>query len=149
MLLIFTARNEVGERLYFHRCLWFCPQGGWYPSMHCRWYPSMPCSRGVCYPSMPCSRGMLSQHALQQEGCLLPGGVCSRGVPCLGGFAQRVPGGDPQDGHCCGWYASYWNAFLSSIGFPHVENRKGKESSNEVQIMSEMKRSCFSYFVLD
>ena len=24
---IFTARNEVGARLYFHRRLWFCPQG--------------------------------------------------------------------------------------------------------------------------
>ena len=23
-----TARNEVGARLYFHRCLWFCSQGG-------------------------------------------------------------------------------------------------------------------------
>ena len=23
-----TARNEVGARLYFHRRLWFCPQGG-------------------------------------------------------------------------------------------------------------------------
>ena len=26
---IITARNEVGARLYFHRRLWFCPQGGW------------------------------------------------------------------------------------------------------------------------
>ena len=25
---LITARNEVGARLYFHRCLWFCPQGG-------------------------------------------------------------------------------------------------------------------------
>ena len=53
-------------------------------------------------------------------GCLLPGGllwggVCSRGglvpgeVVCSGG----VPDGDPpKDGHCCGRYASYWNAFL-------------------------------------
>ena len=40
-----TTRNEAGARLYFHSCLWFCPQG-----------------------------------------------VCSQG--------------------CCGWYTSYWNAFL-------------------------------------
>ena len=36
----------------------FCPQGGCYPSMHCRWYPSMSCSRfswwRVWYPSMDC-----------------------------------------------------------------------------------------------
>ena len=26
------------------------------------------------------------------------------------------PGADtPRDGHCCGWYASYWNAFLLSM----------------------------------
>ena len=25
---IFTARNEVGARLCFYRCLWFCSQGG-------------------------------------------------------------------------------------------------------------------------
>ena len=72
--------------------------------------------------------GMLSQHALQmvsqhalQEGGVPglggsgPGGVCSRGcVPGLGGSAAR--GGawlnPPPDDHCCGRYASYWNAFL-------------------------------------
>ena len=27
-LTIITARNEVGARLYFHRRLWFCSQGG-------------------------------------------------------------------------------------------------------------------------
>ena len=37
-------------------------------------------------------RGMLSQHALQQGGCLVE---------------------PPPDGYCCGQYASYWNAFLS------------------------------------
>ena len=35
-------------------------------------------------------------------GCLVPGVSGPRGVP----------GGDPRDGHCCGRYASYWNAFL-------------------------------------
>ena len=27
--LIITVRNKVGARLYFHRRLLFCPQGGW------------------------------------------------------------------------------------------------------------------------
>ena len=28
VLFIITARNEVGARLYFHRHVWFCSQGG-------------------------------------------------------------------------------------------------------------------------
>ena len=48
------------------------------------------------------------------------GGVVLGGVPDPGrGVVLRgVPGGDPPhthtplDGYCCGWYASYWNAFL-------------------------------------
>ena len=28
LLVIFTARNEVRARLYFHRRVWFCSQGG-------------------------------------------------------------------------------------------------------------------------
>ena len=46
------------------------------------------------------------------------GGAWSRGVPGPGGMpGPRGSGlggcGDlPQDGYCCGWYASYWNAFL-------------------------------------
>ena len=69
--------------------------------------------------------------------CLLRGGVCSGGVwvsaPEGGLFPRGVPGprgvSGPggcllpggawwrpcQDGHCCGRYASYWNAFLFII----------------------------------
>ena len=32
-------------------------------------------------------------------------------VPGPGG----VPGGDPPDGYCSGWYASYWKAFLFDV----------------------------------
>ena len=42
--IIFTARNEVGARLYFHRRLWFCPQGG-------------ACSRRFLIPGGAWSRG--------------------------------------------------------------------------------------------
>ena len=34
------------------------------------------------------------------------GGVCSAGA-CLRGCVEP-----PRDGYCCGWYVSYWNAFL-------------------------------------
>ena len=59
---IITARNEVGARLYFHRHLWFCPQGV-----------------------------VVAQHALQQ-GVPAPRGVCSGGVPGLGGVCSRGEG---------------------------------------------------------
>ena len=48
------------------------------------------------------------------RGVPAPGGVCPGGVPGPGGrlVPGGVPGGDPPDGHCCGRYASYRNAFL-------------------------------------
>ena len=46
------------------------------------WGVSRPASGGV---SRPTPRGCASQHALRQT---------------------------PLDSYCCGWYASYWNAFL-------------------------------------
>ena len=48
--------------------------------------------------------------------CLVPGGCLVLGVPGPrervglvpeGGWFRGVPGGDPQDGYCCGQYASY------------------------------------------
>ena len=52
-------------------------------------------------------------------GCLFPGGCLLWGVSAGGVSAPRggclLPGGlveTPWDGYCCGWYASYWNAFL-------------------------------------
>ena len=65
--------------------------------MHCMWYPSMPCTGECAIPA-----------------CLVAGGFAPGGVPGLGGLLWGVPGGDPlpPDGHCCGRYASYRNAFL-------------------------------------
>ena len=60
-----------------------------------------------------------------------PGGLCSRGGGGLvlrgvlgpGGFLGLGGGGawwrPPRDGHCCGRYASYWNAFL----FKHIDGK--------------------------
>ena len=55
---VITARNEVGARLRFYTCLWFCSQGGWYPSMPCSW-----------------SLGVASQHALQVSRPIPRGGI--------------------------------------------------------------------------
>ena len=48
------------------------------------------------------------------RGCLVWGGAWSWGGGAWpqGGAWSGVPGRDPSDGHCCGRYASYWNAFL-------------------------------------
>ena len=99
-----------------------CPQGGGAWSRGGAWsWGEVSAPRGWC---------------LVQEGCLVPGGVClgscSKGVSApggawswggllLGGVCSQGVGipacteADPlprRDGYCCGWYASYWNAFL-------------------------------------
>ena len=128
-----------------------CPQGGCYPSMHCRWYPSMPCRfpgphprgkfRGIWQGgSRPTAKGEVEGDLVQAHsqggswggsgpgpqprgklrgiwsrsrpkgeverdlaggggacsgGCLLQGGVCSRGVPALEGCLLQGVCGDP------------------------------------------------------
>ena len=79
----YRSQRSWGKVMFLHVCV-ILFTGGCYPSMHCRWYPSMPCSRSP-------------------GGCMVPGGL-------LRGSAWWRP--PPQDGYCCGRYASYWNAFL-------------------------------------
>ena len=70
--------------------------------------------RGVLGPrgmSGPGGMSAVPGGCLLSGACLLPGGlVLGRGV-CSGGAWWR----HLRDGHCCGRYASYWNAFLSNI----------------------------------
>ena len=117
LIRIFTVRNEVAKVMFLQVSVYprgcgipACLAGGipvclavggvCYPSMHCRWYPSMPCDRSP--------RGCLVLGGCLVPGGSAPGGVCSRGVPALGGW--RTP--PKADGYWCGRYASYWNAFL-------------------------------------
>ena len=81
--ILVTACKRSLQRLCFYTCLSFCPQGWWYPSMHCRWYPSMPWSRSQGgYPSIPCR--FLGPH---------PGGKL-RGIwPGRGGLQAHTQGG--------------------------------------------------------
>ena len=48
------------------------------------------------------------------QGCLLLGGLLPVGVSAPGGVYSRGAARwrPPPDGHCCGQYAFYWNAFL-------------------------------------
>ena len=74
------------------------------------------CSRGVPAPwGVPAPGGCLVQEGGCSGGCLLwgvpaPGGGGAWSGGCLvWGCLVETP---PQDGYCCGWYTSYWNAFL-------------------------------------
>ena len=89
---IITACKHSLRRLCFYRCLSVHGGGGVWSQVE------VPASGGVC------SGGGLVLRGVSCPGrCLVPGGCL-----LLGG-----PGGDtPRDGYCCGWYASYWNAFL-------------------------------------
>ena len=49
---IFTARNEVGTRLCFYTCLWFCSRGGGSAPLHAGIHPS-PWTRGRHIPTLP------------------------------------------------------------------------------------------------
>ena len=113
--LLFTARNEVGARLCFYTCVWFCSQGGRVLSQHALQvvfqHDLQQVSRGVLsqhalqvvsqHDLQQVSRGLLSQHALQvvsqhalqqvSRGVPAPRGVCFQGVCSWG-----VPGGDPS-----------------------------------------------------
>ena len=80
---------------------------------------------GGCVLSQHALR-VVSQHCLQQGGCLLWGFLLRGGVPAPGGGLLRggepapVGCGDPlrkADGYSCGRYESYWNAFLFSVCF--------------------------------
>ena len=54
---IFTARNEVGARLCFYTCLWFCSRGGGLP--HCMLgYPP-----GTRHPPSAVHAGIYGQQA--------------------------------------------------------------------------------------
>ena len=89
------------------------------------------------------------------RGCLLSGGgVCSQGVSALGGGVcsggcllsggwcllpgVSAPGGGawwrpPRDGHCCGRYASYWNAFLLHFTF-----KVQRQTSREIMMLQNV-----------
>ena len=110
--LIFTARNEVGARLYFHRRLWFCPRGGEYLGTYT---PQTRCT--PLGPGTP-PRTRYQVHSPRP------------GTPPATRYTPRTrytppgprtpprPGTPPGSSACqeiratSGQYAFYWNAFL-------------------------------------
>ena len=57
------------------------------------------------------------------RGVCMTGGVCSRGHVWHGGVCVVGSMHGRRDGHCSGWYASYWNAFLLKEIFKNVIQR--------------------------
>ena len=106
MSLIITARKQsLGQgNIFTGVCQEFFSQGG------------------VCFQWGVSSRG---------DGCLLWGAVCSWGVSASGGGCLLPRGVVCSRGclvetypprYCCGWYASYWNAFLLLLFFSEGTN---------------------------
>ena len=97
----FTARNEVGARLCFYTCLWFCLQvqsasehaGIPSPRADSPWEQTPP----------PEQAPPIRSRSPPQEQTSPPGSSA-----CWDIRATR------------GWYISYWNAFLFSLKFPPI-----------------------------
>ena len=120
---VVTARNEVGARLCFYTCLWFCSQGGWVVSQHALqvvsqhalqqvsrrgWYPSMLCRFPGPHPGGEVE--VSGQGGLQAHTWVSPDphlGV-SRPTPSRGGLQAHTQGG--LQTHTWGVYPSmYWS----------------------------------------
>ena len=81
-------------------------------------------SRGVCMAGgagMHCGgcawqgKGHVWPAGMRGWGHVYLGGMCGRGACMAGGVHGGGGMRGRRDGHCCGWYASYWNAFLFII----------------------------------
>ena len=66
-----------------------------------------------------CSGGMPGPGGAWSGGCLVWGGAGSGGWYPSMHWGRHTPS-PGRDGYCCGWYASYWNAFLFPNGI--IEN---------------------------
>ena len=130
--------------------------GDCFPSMPCRWYPSMPCSRSPGGCDIPaCIAGGIPaclatglQGGAWSGGCLVLGGgllrgglvwgSAPRGVPGRGGWYPSMHWDRPpppgRDGHCCGWCASHWNAFLLSLKH-HMSDTAKRWAEADLEIL--------------
>ena len=96
--------------MFLQMCV--CPQRG----------VSAPGGRGVCSWGVSAPGGMPGPRGVSAPGVSVPGGGCllwggvpgpgKRGVVVSQHALRQTPG---RDGHCCGRYASYWNAFLFCV----------------------------------
>ena len=117
-IIIFTVRNEVAKVMFLHVCV--CPRGeylGRYPpGTRCtprtkytpqdQVHPTGPGTPPTPWDQVPPSRDQV--HYPPGPGTPLGPGTTPRDQ------VHHPPDQvhPPEDGYCCGRYASYWNAFL-------------------------------------
>ena len=114
--LIFTVRNEVAKVMFLQACV--CPQGG----ADIPWEQTLPWEQTPPLPGLGAPPGQV--HLPDQvhppgpgtpprTRYTPPGQVPSRNRPPRARYTPRDQVHPPRYVHCCGRYASYWNAFLS------------------------------------
>ena len=92
---IITVRNEVAKVMFLHVSVILSTGEGAIPACIAGDIPA--CLAAGFRGGVACSWG-----GLLPGGCLLQGGL----LP--GGYGEPLK----ANGYCCGWYTSYWNAFL-------------------------------------
>ena len=110
---LIAVRKRSLWRLWFYTCLSFCPWGGGED------VGSPGPNPGGRLGDLP-GGGAPGPYPGGRLGDLARGVSRPRiggGVQAQGGVSQHAPrqtSPPPADSYCCGWYASYWNAFLIS-----------------------------------
>ena len=143
LCVTFTARNEVGARLCFHRHVWFCSQGGGLPRCMLGYHPPPGAdSPGRGHPPPPDSvhrGGGLPQCML---GYHPPGADTprSRHPPCppaaehAGRYGQRAGGTHPTGMQSCFKSLHYCQIF--TIVSYHSESNMFIYPPNTIQVPS-------------
>ena len=119
--VLITVRNEVEKVMFLHMCV--CPQRREYlgrcppDQVHPPGTRYIPGTRYTPRPGTPPGTPPRTRYTLRGQGT--PPRPGTRYTPTGPGTTPQDqvhplgPGTPPSgDGYCCGWYASYWNAFL-------------------------------------
>ena len=98
-------------KVMFYTCVSFCPGGRVWRRRACI------VKGGVCREGGMCGEGvcMAKGGMWGKEGACMANGACivkERACVMKGGCVWQRRGHGWRGGHCNGWYASYWNAFL-------------------------------------
>ena len=98
---LITVRNEVAKVMFLQACV--CPHEGRGVSVSVY--------AGIPPPPLGTDTPLWSRHPPEQTPPSRADPPGSRHPP------EQTPPSPARDGHCCGQYTSYWNAFLFSVVF--------------------------------
>ena len=115
---LITVRNEVAKVMFLHLSVSHSVHRGVYlllggvpapKGVHAHPPPGSRYPPGRCTPLAGTPPGQVNpSRQVHPPGRHTPWA----GTPPSKYTPQQVPLLSPADGYCCGWYASYWNAFL-------------------------------------